>query len=128
MFLVNNLTSICHTVLATLYSNINYITNDEENKLPSGSLKYIILILPLIPKITVNSVFSWKWQENTTKGKNIENEDSIIHKLLAWNYSWVRVKIWHKQRKRNAFANIYRAKMGPHDTSCRFLFAWQSIN
>ena len=47
MFLVNNLTSVCPTVLATLYSNINYITNDEENKLPSGSLKYIIRFLPL---------------------------------------------------------------------------------
>lgn len=84
MFLVNNLTSIFRTVLATLYSNINYITNDEENKLPSGSLKYIIRFLPLHfnPKITVNSFFL-KMTIRQYQRKKIENEDSIIHKLLA---------------------------------------------
>ena len=66
MFLVNNLTSVCPTVLATLYSNINYITNDEENKLPSGSLKYIIRFLP------VNSFFLENDNKTLPKEKKLK--------------------------------------------------------
>lgn len=74
MFLVNNLTSVCPTVLATLYSNINYITNDEENKLPSGSLKtlYDSFHYTLIQKITVNSFFLENDNKTLPKEKKLK--------------------------------------------------------
>ena len=83
MFLVNNLTSIFRTVLATLYSNINYITNGEENKLPSGSLKYIIPFLPLHfnPKNNSQQFF-------------LENDNKTLPKEKNWNSQTFGLKLF----------------------------------